>query len=204
MKKGRASRAVGPSPSQGGRGDSGGWRAGLIVQEVTARLTRAEIRQERGDVSGALDDAAKALTLAYEAKEPQWLRPALAFFIRLYVDLGRLPEARALADELVATHAPGALLMANFALAAAEVRRLREFRGAVEAAPTDAWTPWRSAVADGRFGDAADVAEERGFPDCLEGLDLQALLGAFAVCSPVSEHICCPLVAAASRAAAAP
>jgi hypothetical protein len=55
--------------------------------------------------------------------------------------------------------------MTNFALAAAEVRRLREFRGAVEAAPTDAWTPWRSAVADGRFGDAADFAEERGFQD---------------------------------------
>jgi class 3 adenylate cyclase/tetratricopeptide (TPR) repeat protein len=70
-------------------------------QEMQTRETRGRIRIARGDVEGALRDAAQALVFARPAKDPQALLPSLAFAVEAYVAAGRREQAAQLARELL-------------------------------------------------------------------------------------------------------
>ncbi len=67
--------------------------------EHQARDVRANIRLARGDPDGALEDWARALKHGREAKDPQALIPTLLTYARGLTLLGRISEARELADE---------------------------------------------------------------------------------------------------------
>jgi len=66
---------------------------------------RAEVLIARDDEDAALDDIAKALTLARKSDDPFRLLQALAHTIRLYVALRQFDRAQALAEE-VRSHRP--------------------------------------------------------------------------------------------------
>jgi class 3 adenylate cyclase/tetratricopeptide (TPR) repeat protein len=69
--------------------------------EGYCRAMRGRIRLARGDRTGTLDDAARALDFARSAEDPQMLYPALAFRARAEIVVGSLDEGAALADELL-------------------------------------------------------------------------------------------------------
>jgi tetratricopeptide (TPR) repeat protein len=62
---------------------------------------RGRIRLARGDRTGTLDDAARALRFGRTAQVPQMLYPALAFGARAEIAVGSLDKGAALADELL-------------------------------------------------------------------------------------------------------
>nr|MBA3382770.1 hypothetical protein [Actinomycetota bacterium] len=70
--------------------------------ECNIRCDRAIARLAQGDVGGALEDARKALGPARNAGDPQQLVPTLAAAARLYVEAGRVDEAREFAREALA------------------------------------------------------------------------------------------------------
>jgi hypothetical protein len=70
--------------------------------ETSCRQIRGVIRLARGDVPAALEDAAKGLALAREVGDPPVLDPSLAFHARASLAAGRVEEAGAYADELLA------------------------------------------------------------------------------------------------------
>jgi hypothetical protein len=137
--------------------------------EVGCRLVRGRIRLARGDRDGALQDAATAVELAKQAREPQILQPALAFQARALLAAGSVEEASGLASELLA-------MLARQRAVAAEPDWSGELaivlqalgRGAELvnfAAQVTALTPWlraATAVATGEFGRAADLYAEIG------------------------------------------
>jgi class 3 adenylate cyclase len=69
------------------------------VQESWLRLMRAGIRIARDDEQGALEDIDVGLALGRKGETPESFLVALAYAIQNYVTLGRLDEARALAEE---------------------------------------------------------------------------------------------------------
>ena len=69
--------------------------------ESAARVIRADIRLARGEKESVIADLEKALLLARDAKDPQNLHGALGFGVRAYAELDRLPEAFALAGEIL-------------------------------------------------------------------------------------------------------
>ena len=125
------------------------------------RLQRAYIRQARDDPAGALEDIEKSLEAqkAREASSRPHLRSVMAVF--LLVELGRLEQARTLADEVVDRH-PW-LGFPEFALVAADVGYLSKLRAALDALsrrrPPDIAA---EAIIEGRFVEAADVLAEMG------------------------------------------
>jgi DNA-binding SARP family transcriptional activator/class 3 adenylate cyclase len=134
-------------------------RAGTHPHGV--RLQRAYIRQARDDPAGALEDIEKSLEAqkAREASSRPHLRSVMAVF--LLVELGRLEQARTLADEVVDRH-PW-LGFPEFALVAADVGYLSKLRAALDALsrrrPPDIAA---EAIIEGRFVEAADVLAEMG------------------------------------------
>ena len=66
--------------------------------ESMARAARSGIRLARGDSTGALDDVDRMLAHGREAKDPQSLVPALKVGSRAYAELGRVEDARLLAE----------------------------------------------------------------------------------------------------------
>lgn len=68
---------------------------------------RAYARLSRDDLSGADADTARALELAWEAKDPQVTGPTLAARAAVLVALERADEARSLIDELLEVFARG-------------------------------------------------------------------------------------------------
>ncbi|MBD0328959.1 MAG: AAA family ATPase [Thermoleophilia bacterium] len=80
------------------------------VQEAYVRGRRAWIRHARDDVEGATADSERALTLARETGAAEALVSTLATTVEIQVNLGRLREARELANEAL-SHDPA--LVAN-------------------------------------------------------------------------------------------
>jgi DNA-binding SARP family transcriptional activator/class 3 adenylate cyclase len=70
--------------------------------ECHSRIWRGRVRLARNQTDGALEDAALALQAARETKDPQNLDPALAFGARVLLTAGRVEEARAYIEELLA------------------------------------------------------------------------------------------------------
>ena len=72
------------------------------IMESAVRQVRSEIRLGRGDDAGALADAERGLASARDVRDPQTVGSSLASYARVLVTLGRLDEATALVDELLA------------------------------------------------------------------------------------------------------
>jgi class 3 adenylate cyclase len=141
--------------------------------EGPCRQLRGLIRLARGELPGALADATGAVEFAVERGEPQLLLPALALQARALLASGRVEEAGARADELLATLAehgaqaatpywPGELAVVLLGLGrAGELVEL--------AATVSTPTPWLRAAAElaaGNFAQAADRYAELGLsPD---------------------------------------
>jgi class 3 adenylate cyclase/tetratricopeptide (TPR) repeat protein len=133
-------------------------------QETYCRLTRGRVRLVRGDVAGAVDDAARALSVGRDAKDPQALYPALAFGARAFAATGRTDEASRLAGELLAdvneseTTPVAYLWMHDLAVALVDVGRAAELAPAAERVRKR--TPWLEAalaLAAGEHSRAAEI-----------------------------------------------
>jgi tetratricopeptide (TPR) repeat protein len=141
--------------------------------ERTCRQVRGLIRLARGDLSGALADAARAVELAVQMGDPEALLPALAFHARALVATGQVQQAGARADELLTELAERGALATNpdwsgpLAIVLQVLERGAELvalAGAV-AMPTP-WLQAATAMAAGRFEEAADTYAEIGsLPD---------------------------------------
>jgi tetratricopeptide (TPR) repeat protein len=73
------------------------------LMESPCHLWRGRIRLAKGQVDAALNDAERALELAREAGDRQYLDPALAFAATALTTIGRGREAAELIDELLAS-----------------------------------------------------------------------------------------------------
>jgi tetratricopeptide (TPR) repeat protein len=78
--------------------------------EDTCRLVRGRIRLARGDLVGALQDAAAGMDFAEQSKEPQALLPARAFHVHALLAADRREEAGAVASELLALAGQGSVI----------------------------------------------------------------------------------------------
>jgi class 3 adenylate cyclase/tetratricopeptide (TPR) repeat protein len=129
-------------------------------QEANVRAARAWIWLGRDDTAGAIADIEHAVTLARAAKDPQLLLGTLADAALMYVKLGRLEDARSLADELLAVNPRGSteltLVADRLGLSAAIARA---FDDAPFERRRDAM---RRAAAQQRFEDAAKIAARIG------------------------------------------
>ncbi len=70
--------------------------------ESSMRHVRSDIRLARADDEGALADGECGLTAARQVRDPETVGASLASFARVLVTLGRIAEATALVDELLA------------------------------------------------------------------------------------------------------
>jgi tetratricopeptide (TPR) repeat protein len=69
--------------------------------EVQHRQARSRIRQGRGDLEGAIEDAERAVEVGRGAGDPQALLPAIAEHARVLMLLGQTDEAVASIDEIL-------------------------------------------------------------------------------------------------------
>jgi class 3 adenylate cyclase/tetratricopeptide (TPR) repeat protein len=130
--------------------------------EGPRRLERGFIRLGRGDPEGALIDARRAVELVAAATDPQAVLPPLAQAVELYVELGLIDEADALATEFRSRMADSEVagrmgFMRGFVLVAAALGLQEEARRIVEMAPQD--NRWRTVlltILDGKLVEAAD------------------------------------------------
>jgi tetratricopeptide (TPR) repeat protein len=134
------------------------------LDDIDCWLVRGQIRLARGDLAGALQDAAAALQFAKQTTEPQLLRPALAFHAWALLAVGRRKEAGAQADELLAMLAERRVLVVEagwsgeLAIVLQALGRGAELVDLVAHLTTP--TPWlqaATAVAMGEFEQAADL-----------------------------------------------
>jgi class 3 adenylate cyclase/tetratricopeptide (TPR) repeat protein len=130
--------------------------------EGYARERRADVLLARDDPDGAAVDAARALELARQAKDPQSLQPALAVQVRVELALGQLPEARRTARELLSLLASTTTAFGIMTLALnADTLGVREELPAVLARlPESPWTRAAAAILDGDLVRAADLIGE--------------------------------------------
>lgn len=131
--------------------------------EAETRVLRGRIRLLRGDVDGALLDAARALAFAYQTGHPYDLLPALAFATRVRQFAGMEgcgePEAKQFIDCLrggqpfwAAWALPDAVLAASALGFADELRDML-----IGATPPTPWYEAAVASIDRRFPEAAEI-----------------------------------------------
>jgi tetratricopeptide (TPR) repeat protein len=133
---------------------------------AAAYWVRAPIRFARGDRSGALADAERALSLGREAQDPQVLLPGIAYYSELLLEAGRSSEAAPLLDEMFEWlrsngTGTGAEWLVSLAFASAAAGRRGEAEQALEAAVNA--TPWvrgARAFLAGAFVEAAEIFGE--------------------------------------------
>ena len=131
--------------------------------DAHCRVMRGRIRLARGDSAGALDDAARAVELGREARDPQALYPTLAFHARALTTVGEPGDASAFAGELLElVRQQGALPLAYLWIVDQALALVALGRGAelAEAAPRSLVpTPWNTAGQAIARGDARLGAE---------------------------------------------
>jgi tetratricopeptide (TPR) repeat protein len=140
------------------------------IQESRVRTIRALIRLGRGEEEKALADWEQGTASARRAQSPADVTQQLAWGAFLHAELGRLAEARALADELL-SHA--ADVVANeglgLALVAGRIGRRAELLAKLDAPPKGRARPaWFVQVANdfmlgGDIAKAADIITEKGY-----------------------------------------
>jgi len=130
--------------------------------ESYARERRADVFVARDDPASAAVDAARALELARQAKDPQALLPALAVQVRVDLALGRVAEARRTGRELLsaiagATTGFGAMTLA---LEAETLGVADELPAVLSTLPDRPWVRAATAVVAGDLERAAEIAAE--------------------------------------------
>jgi len=135
--------------------------------EGTSRWYRARIRFARGDLQGATEDAERGLVAGRRAGDPQVLIPALSFMAWLKVRTGSQPEADQLLDEVTdVAMRSSEYVTVERALTLVALRRMPDLERIVEAVGPTRWRELFSLIATGKFGNAAEVAEQTGkLPD---------------------------------------
>jgi predicted ATPase len=135
------------------------------MKETNARVIRARIRAARDDVDGALEDIERALVHSRQTESAEEHCETLAECIELHARLGRLDDAKSLAEELVTVGSgtDRGFFWPEFALVAEELGFLDVMRRKL--AETDfehmALAVTRP-IADGRLVEAAEVATAQG------------------------------------------
>ena len=129
--------------------------------ETNAREIRGGIRLGRGEIDGALEDWDRGLELARHAKDPQAVVPSLLTYAYGLALLGRLDEARRLADEaldvVAAQRQMGGVL--GIVVGVAQQLGIHErMLEILEAAP-DKRSPWWKATLSSIQGDFRRTAE---------------------------------------------
>jgi hypothetical protein len=141
--------------------------------ERTCRLVRGLIRLARGELPGALADAASAVELAGQLRAPDALLPALAFHARTLLANSQDEQAGARAGELLAELAERGALATNpdwsgqLAIVLEALGRGAELDAlATTAAMPTPWLTAAIALAAGNNEAAADIYAEIGsLPD---------------------------------------
>ena len=133
--------------------------------ESYARERRADVLLARDDPERAAVDAARALELAREAKEPQTLQPALAVQVRVDLALGRLADARRAAGELLSLleSSTTSFGLLTLALHAEKLGIAERLPAVLSRLPDRPWLRAAAAVVDGDLVRAADMAGEHGW-----------------------------------------
>jgi predicted ATPase/class 3 adenylate cyclase len=131
--------------------------------EAMMRRTRAWARLGRNDIAGALDDTEKSLVVARAVKDPQTLFSTLGDAADVYARLGRVEDARELAQELIAADPLAPRWSAGFLMVADELG----MRDAVNTAFADPAHGHRStsfmrAMGERRYEDAVNLAVSNG------------------------------------------
>ncbi|MBM2823534.1 MAG: Guanylate cyclase protein [Thermoleophilia bacterium] len=147
--------------------------------EGRTRENRAEIREARGDVEGALADYHRAVTLARSSNDPQVLLPTLGSVSLAFETHGLADEARDLAREVVELartypHAAVWALPPEFLLSRVALECESELREALEDAPPGPWKELSFACLDRAFVRAAEMWAEAGSPPWEARLRLRA------------------------------
>ena len=133
--------------------------------EGAVREVRAWIRAGRGDEQGALEDVERALELARGIGDPQAVVPTTLHCCQHYAWLGRVTEARALADEafeLIRAHPDSAASLGILTPVAPRLGIEEQLRELLESAPDGPWTRATRAAAAGDHAAAADLFAEMG------------------------------------------
>jgi tetratricopeptide (TPR) repeat protein len=130
--------------------------------EWVLRYWRARIRFARGDSAGALNDLERGVTVERAAGAGRG-RFNLGVAARLYAELGRLDEARALGNEFFAAPLKNAMAWPlDFVLVAAELGFAdaleRQAKLLAKRPPGRGWAAVKLAVIEGRLAAAADIA----------------------------------------------
>jgi class 3 adenylate cyclase len=132
--------------------------------EAAWYFNRAAIRHARGEAEpDVLADLERGLAAARRVGDPQVLIPSLATTTRILVELGRLDEARAFADELRVLPSLSRWIgyFSDFALVASELGEEDFVRSVTAAAPEeDTWKRALEALLDGEPARAADIMRE--------------------------------------------
>ena len=129
--------------------------------ESACRYIRGSIRLARGDVPGAVADAARGTDGARAAGDPQAVNPCLAFEARARLAAGDADAADALVSELLAAwHRTGVRPpheSVDGAWAMTDLGRSAELAALLEPAPGT--TPWHAAARRIAVGDLVGAAE---------------------------------------------
>jgi class 3 adenylate cyclase/tetratricopeptide (TPR) repeat protein len=155
-------------------------RAEEILREVDSGLpsyVEGGVRRTRGRIwfarsqheAAAVAEIERNVELGRAIKDPQVLLPALAGAARTYFELGRLAEARRLAEEVLLVLDPlgyGRLhLVLDLVIVAAELGVADPLRRAVQAAPRrDVWRGVAEAILSEEYEWAADLLDGTGSP----------------------------------------
>jgi hypothetical protein len=133
--------------------------------ESYVRECRANVLVARDDAETAAAEAARALELARQSNEPQTVQPALGVQIRVDLARGRVAEARRAARELIALLAESktSFGVMTLALHADELGVAHELPTVIARLPERAWTKAASAIVEGDFVRAADIAGEHSW-----------------------------------------
>jgi class 3 adenylate cyclase/tetratricopeptide (TPR) repeat protein len=121
-----------------------------------ARLTRARVHAERGDLDAGLAESQTALELARAARDHQVVLPTLASHAIVLVRANRAAEAHPLLDEYVDMVDPFDASIADAALALHLLGRDRDFERIGEAVRVSRWGTAAEAFAAGDYARAAD------------------------------------------------
>jgi predicted ATPase/class 3 adenylate cyclase len=130
---------------------------------VRGRLADLHIARDNGEAAGR--EAARALALAREIKEPQALQPALSCQIRIDLALGRPEGARELAYELLSLLERGVTTygLIGLALAADDLGVRDAVTRVLDQLPDRPSVHVAAAALGGDFGRAADISARDGW-----------------------------------------
>jgi class 3 adenylate cyclase/tetratricopeptide (TPR) repeat protein len=137
--------------------------------EAAARANRAEMREARGDVAGALADARRAVELARESGDPQEVLPQFGTAVAVLERNGFLTEARELAEEVVelGLQHPGDAVWAlpfGFLLSRVALEFSTELATVFERGPGWPWKELAFACLERDFVRAAELLADAGSP----------------------------------------